>query len=75
MTYDEYTSLVNYVFAALARMYGWTYSAMEEMTPQQLIMVAVEALQSNEAKDDGMLHFTTVEELKLWRQAQGFHNG
>lgn len=62
------------VYTVLARTYGWTYTSMEDMTPQQLI-TAVEASLPNGAKCDGMLRFSTLEELKLWRQAQGFTNG
>lgn len=73
MTAAEYEQSCKFVYAQLARFYGWTYREIEEMTNGQLCL-AYKAAEGDKI-DDGKLHFTSLDEWKLWRQMQGLNDG
>lgn len=76
MTVEEWIGLQKDLYCCLSRFYGWSFQTIGEMTPAQM-MVALEAISQKTTTDtgeiatDGNLHFSTLEELKFWRESHG----
>ena len=73
MTFEEYCVSKKNLFAFLARYYGWTFSQIEEMTPEQT-KIAYDSIPDKEPENtgvpgsDGNLHFSTLEEWRAWME-------
>lgn len=77
VTFEDFCASQTRIFGALARFYGWDLLKISNMTMEQ-IKIACDAIENaqepedtGEAGSDRLLHFSTLEQLQLWRESRG----
>ena len=78
ITFEQFRASIKIDIQVLARFFGWTFETIESMTCDQ-IRIALEIVeQTTKANEnsgkpglDGNLHFSTLDEWKLWKEMRG----
>lgn len=65
-------------YALLSRFYGWNYNEIDNMTEGQIICALEVIEKTTKANEntgnpgtDGNLHFSTLDEWKMWKEMRG----